>query len=180
MGIMAQYNKVCTDGDHLGLIPLSDDNSFNLPAGGYVFLDFYCDNPDCKCKGGMIEIHKVSLKAFNKKGNRIVLKKPPLAILKASWKDIQAKWKFEIDSSQQSYDTANALLRLFREVYKQRFAPILRQHYLNFKQTINKRTVADGNNEVKIPVRFDKAGRNDPCPCGSGEKYKKCCFNKKV
>ncbi len=20
-----------------------------------------------------------------------------------------------------------------------------------------------------------KAGRNDPCPCGSGQKYKKCC-----
>lgn len=20
-----------------------------------------------------------------------------------------------------------------------------------------------------------KAGRNDPCPCGSGRKYKKCC-----
>ena len=20
-----------------------------------------------------------------------------------------------------------------------------------------------------------KVGRNDPCPCGSGEKYKKCC-----
>ena len=24
-----------------------------------------------------------------------------------------------------------------------------------------------------------KAGRNDPCPCGSGLKYKKCCLNKK-
>ena len=23
-----------------------------------------------------------------------------------------------------------------------------------------------------------KAGRNDPCPCGSGRKYKKCCLNK--
>ena len=23
-----------------------------------------------------------------------------------------------------------------------------------------------------------KQGRNDPCPCGSGEKYKKCCFTK--
>jgi uncharacterized protein len=22
-----------------------------------------------------------------------------------------------------------------------------------------------------------KAGRNDPCPCGSGRKYKKCCLN---
>lgn len=24
----------------------------------------------------------------------------------------------------------------------------------------------------------DKAKRNDPCPCGSGKKYKKCCHNK--
>jgi hypothetical protein len=23
-----------------------------------------------------------------------------------------------------------------------------------------------------------KIGRNDPCPCGSGKKYKKCCFEK--
>ena len=22
-----------------------------------------------------------------------------------------------------------------------------------------------------------KVGRNDPCPCGSGKKYKKCCLN---
>ncbi|MBI5118565.1 SEC-C domain-containing protein [Candidatus Poribacteria bacterium] len=21
-------------------------------------------------------------------------------------------------------------------------------------------------------------GRNDPCPCGSGKKYKKCCLGK--
>jgi uncharacterized protein YecA (UPF0149 family) len=21
----------------------------------------------------------------------------------------------------------------------------------------------------------NKVGRNDPCPCGSGKKYKKCC-----
>jgi uncharacterized protein len=25
------------------------------------------------------------------------------------------------------------------------------------------------------PARGDKVGRNDPCPCGSGKKYKKCC-----
>ena len=23
-----------------------------------------------------------------------------------------------------------------------------------------------------------KVGRNDPCPCGSGKKYKNCCMNK--
>ena len=25
------------------------------------------------------------------------------------------------------------------------------------------------------PVVQKKVGRNDPCPCGSGKKYKKCC-----
>jgi preprotein translocase subunit SecA len=33
------------------------------------------------------------------------------------------------------------------------------------------------------PVERAKAdkepGRNDPCPCGSGKKYKKCCGRKK-
>jgi preprotein translocase subunit SecA len=24
---------------------------------------------------------------------------------------------------------------------------------------------------------FPKAGRNDPCPCGSGKKFKKCCLH---
>lgn len=27
---------------------------------------------------------------------------------------------------------------------------------------------------------MEKAGRNDPCPCGSGKKFKKCCENKDV
>ena len=27
----------------------------------------------------------------------------------------------------------------------------------------------------KAPKRVNKVGRNDPCPCGSGKKYKQCC-----
>lgn len=27
----------------------------------------------------------------------------------------------------------------------------------------------------QVPVRSHKIGRNEPCPCGSGRKYKKCC-----
>jgi hypothetical protein len=33
--------------------------------------------------------------------------------------------------------------------------------------------------EPFLPVRnTPKVGRNEPCPCGSGKKYKKCCLNK--
>lgn len=27
------------------------------------------------------------------------------------------------------------------------------------------------------PITVNKVGRNDPCPCGSGKKYKKCCMD---
>jgi preprotein translocase subunit SecA len=37
----------------------------------------------------------------------------------------------------------------------------------------------DGDGEVSLdlPIRrsLPKVGRNDPCPCGSGKKYKNCC-----
>jgi SEC-C motif-containing protein len=34
----------------------------------------------------------------------------------------------------------------------------------------------DGRMNPKAPPRqVNKVGRNDPCPCGSGKKYKKCC-----
>ncbi|MFM5426927.1 SEC-C metal-binding domain-containing protein [Aeromonas veronii] len=26
-------------------------------------------------------------------------------------------------------------------------------------------------------VAFIKIGRNEPCPCGSGKKYKQCCLH---
>jgi uncharacterized protein YecA (UPF0149 family) len=32
----------------------------------------------------------------------------------------------------------------------------------------------------QIPEKSVKVGRNDPCPCGNGKKYKKCCLGKNV
>jgi uncharacterized protein YecA (UPF0149 family) len=26
-----------------------------------------------------------------------------------------------------------------------------------------------------MPIRSHKIGRNEPCPCGSGKKYERCC-----
>ena len=35
------------------------------------------------------------------------------------------------------------------------------------------------NGEETYVRQNKKIGRNDPCPCGSGKKYKQCCMNKK-
>ncbi|HHW13378.1 MAG TPA: hypothetical protein GXX28_00395, partial [Firmicutes bacterium] len=34
----------------------------------------------------------------------------------------------------------------------------------------------EGTVDGTRPVHKQKIGRNDPCPCGSGKKYKKCCL----
>jgi preprotein translocase subunit SecA len=35
---------------------------------------------------------------------------------------------------------------------------------------------------AKVPTKRtnEKTGRNDPCPCGKGKKYKVCCMNKQT
>jgi len=44
------------------------------------------------------------------------------------------------------------------------------------RQKISMNRVGDDEQVRKPTVRDeDKVGRNDPCPCGSGKKYKKCC-----
>ncbi len=40
---------------------------------------------------------------------------------------------------------------------------------------MSKRASGDSEGENKTVRKEDKVGRNNPCPCGSGKKYKKCC-----
>jgi len=48
------------------------------------------------------------------------------------------------------------------------------------RQNIERKEVAkkvitnDGKETIKTSKKSDKIGRNDPCPCGSGKKYKQC------
>ncbi len=52
------------------------------------------------------------------------------------------------------------------------------ENSLEREQVANPTTASGGNDDSikKAPVvKKDKIGRNDPCPCGSGKKYKKCC-----
>lgn len=44
------------------------------------------------------------------------------------------------------------------------------------KEVSKKQITNDGKDHIKqTPKKVKKIGRNDPCPCGSGKKYKQCC-----
>jgi preprotein translocase subunit SecA len=71
---------------------------------------------------------------------------------------------------------ASELLTLIRDgVLKDKdYVARLKRHYDLFKQKIMSKSVIKEENP-KEAVAFQKMGRNDPCTCGSGQKYKKCC-----
>ena len=45
------------------------------------------------------------------------------------------------------------------------------------RKEVVKGNAAEDNSKVKkqTPKKAEKIGRNEPCPCGSGKKYKQCC-----
>lgn len=46
----------------------------------------------------------------------------------------------------------------------------------NFRREDGRWFYVDGKMNPKAkPRQVEKVGRNEPCPCGSGKKYKKCC-----
>jgi hypothetical protein len=40
---------------------------------------------------------------------------------------------------------------------------------------VKRAAITKAYKKTKIVVNNSKTGRNDPCPCGSGKKYKHCC-----
>jgi HEAT repeat protein len=48
----------------------------------------------------------------------------------------------------------------------------------NYKQKKEQRMLEKGGKVIPFQRDSPKIGRNEPCPCGSGKKYKKCCLNK--
>ena len=46
---------------------------------------------------------------------------------------------------------------------------------LERKEVVKHVFTNDSKDTVKVQKKSSKVGRNDPCPCGSGKKYKNCC-----
>lgn len=68
----------------------------------------------------------------------------------------------------------------FRELYKNMLA-VPAEWLYNLEEWSNifteeeRKEITKEYNKSKTYVNTNKIGRNDPCPCGSGKKYKKCC-----
>ena len=84
---------------------------------------------------------------------------------------------------EEGYEMFQAMVAAIREeTIRRMFLVRLRPQQEVKRERVAKETgtaAAEMATVKKVPVRKEKkVGPNDPCPCGSGKKYKKCCMQK--
>ena len=76
----------------------------------------------------------------------------------------------------EGYDLFEQLLNRIDDSIAQFLLKANIEQNTQMKQTIKGKTNENPEEgQKKTIVKKDKVGRNDPCPCGSGKKYKQCC-----
>lgn len=149
-----------------------------IPAGKYGFIELYCTDIGCDCRNAYIHVVRSG-------------ETKPLAILNYGWESLKY-YKAWMGGGKEAETAARTLkgvslgflqaqskyadkfLDIFKEMLKNRgYRERFKAHYGLFKYEINK-----NNGHKARNFKNTKIGRNDPCSCGSGLKYKKCCLRK--
>ena len=142
-----------------------DDPDFVFEKSGtrYWARDFYCINPGCSCKD-----ITVSFAEFDKDGNP--------QDLGAVCIDLK---KYRIEEIQEIGTSAETLSQVWHKFQKEPGVKKTLKVRQNEMKIIGKEIAKLSiNNKSQVLKPASKVGRNDPCPCGSGKKYKKCCLGK--
>jgi SEC-C motif-containing protein len=89
----------------------------------------------------------------------------------------QSQWLgFEITKTEQGGPEDTQGVVEFVARYKLKGATFTHREHSEFEKINGKWYFVDGEEISGPPVRVEKLpGRNDPCTCGSGKKFKKCC-----
>jgi SEC-C motif-containing protein len=88
----------------------------------------------------------------------------------------QSEWMgLEIVSTDKGQPEDNDGTVEFKAKYMVQNMPQEHHEIATFKKVDGKWYFVTGKSGNQ-PAKSTKVGRNDPCPCGSNKKYKKCCF----
>ncbi|MCA1787381.1 MAG: SEC-C domain-containing protein [Desulfobacteraceae bacterium] len=150
-GLMYAYNDV---------LPYGNQMRVTINDREYLIFDQFCLLPGCSCTHTVLDILP-DTEAETRPETSFVLKL------------IYTKKRWEKNDDLPGSITLAAVRSAIEERYPD-FYRSLRSRHEKLKHIYQKCR----KNEFlpAQPAQTVKVGRNDPCPCGSGKKYKKCCF----
>lgn len=160
---MIQYQDVFRYAEHM---------RFEHEGKRWVVFERYCSEPNCTCQEVLLD-----LAPFDEGG-------PPERERLVSEKDVTGL-RFDYSNNRltvrkQGPPGSPSPLKLFAAL--EAADPDLKSR-LRRRQNVLRQLHARARRQQHLtpasPVRaLTKVGRNEPCPCGSGRKYKKCCGQK--
>ena len=152
------------DGSMVGyyeVLPYAKPVEFTLGADTLLLDDQYCVIPTCSCREAALSF----LPLRSSTGTDCSPVGPRLSL------------RYDYDTGRiESLSTADALgfsghdfINAFKSAQPDLNSLLAQRHGLLrrlFRSALNRKT---------LRLSAPKPGRNDPCPCGSGKKFKKCC-----
>lgn len=152
-GLMSAYNDV---------LPYSDQMQITINGQVCFVLDQYCLLSKCPCSDVTLSLMATDI--TGKGGDELCAVE--VNYRKKQWKTVE---DFSLKVSTKA--VKSAIEEQVPDFYKR----LLKRHVKlkNIYAHCKKKKFAP-----ETPIELPKIGRNEPCPCGSGKKYKKCCLNR--
>jgi len=140
----------------------------------------------------MFKTAGLSEKDYEKKKNEIGEKNMDLVEKVLSLRVLDMFWLNHLDDMEylresvriRAYGNKDPLLEYKKEGYRM-FKKLLKSAELVIVNSLLKSNIKTADSQAVTPQakseilkRKEKIGRNDPCPCSSGKKYKRCCWPK--
>ncbi len=149
----------------------------DLPADMYYLEEMYCEDPNCDCRRVLFFVFSESepkmLAAINfgLESEKFYARQSTAPSIH---KPETRKGPF-LDEKYPQSEYASAILDVVSSdiLIDKAYVKRLQKHYkMTRKAAADQKAGRDTN-----PVSGnEKVGRNEPCPCGSGKKYKRCCM----
>jgi len=152
-GLMSAYNDVLPYADQL-LVTIDDKQ--------YMVFDHFCLLPKCSCTNASLSI--ITIDSIGKTSEELC--SVSINYRKRQWKEVEGHLVYFPANTLKS-----AIEAQIPDIYEKLIARHIRLKaiYAHCKKR---------HFRLKEPLELPRVGRNDPCPCGSGKKHKKCCLGK--
>jgi preprotein translocase subunit SecA len=119
----------------------------------------------------------ISLRAYGQRDPLVEYKKEGFAMFKTMYASINhdvAAMIFRLETMPPDLRPRSVFSAIPQKAVHQEFQAGIPKP-VSPQQAVLEETQVSQQPQAAAPRTEDKVGRNDPCPCGSGKKYKKCC-----
>lgn len=144
------------------ILPYAENKILEIEDASYLLDEQYCVRPSCNCSDVT-----VSLLDLSEEHDDTNLTNCPVIFLDYE----NANWRIERTAG----EDAQLIKRVANTLNSGEYPSVFSRHHARLRSLYQSYKKRHGG--ISAPVLSTrKIGRNDPCPCGSGKKYKKCCM----